>query len=307
MLLEITELSLFKIKTRDMSSKEKVEYMTEQIRTNGFGWFRSQSQVIADLGNDVVPVLLNYLQTDTSGSVRTFVLHALEKIADTSAVDEIYSIVMNSDTSETIGQSAIDALSAMKSRKAALRLIEISEKRKVDSYLIVRALGEVGDTVATPYLLKLSDTKDVTLRALLTTAFAKIQDPRSARFLRTCLSDTNIRVVINAALTLGKISDEKAIPKLKSLLKDGGRLVIQKRLPEYMVDTDSVITGSFPPVIFDDTLAVRNVATAAWFALEMMGVKETKPEPFEYYRSESFDLIDSPVVVDMFKKILVVE
>jgi len=256
-----TEVSLFKIRTKDLPLDEKIERMMKKVRATTGGLCPLEQEAIAELGSDVVPILCSYIENDTSDRVRMFALFTLGIVGDTSCIDPIYSLIIDPNETDDAKRVAIDALSQINTPETILRLLELLNHGRETSYFlqIILRLGQLQDTSSTLHLLKFANSSDAKVRSLLTYAFYKTQDPRSVDFLRSVLGDTNAITVIEAALTLGKIGDTNAIPIIKGLLND-------KRVIE---------VG--PPVEYDSGF-VYSVAIASWLALKQMNINAPKPD-----------------------------
>ncbi|HID31908.1 MAG TPA: HEAT repeat domain-containing protein, partial [bacterium (Candidatus Stahlbacteria)] len=129
-----------------------------------------------------------------------------------SAIDRLIKDPLNTEAVAEIKASGVSAIPVIETR---IFKTDVEVQR-----VLVRILGDIGDTSATETLLRLSNSESARLRADIAHTFGKIRDRRATGRLIELLSDVDDIPRGEAAWALGEIGDSSAIPALISLTND---------------------------------------------------------------------------------------
>lgn len=170
-------------------------YSPEVVRTL-LGAYKSDGSVevksaVADalkqLGSQATPSLVEYLnRQDVHVSVRVLVAKTLGAIRATNATDDLIEAL------QTEGHGLVEGAAA-------------------------RALGEIGDRRATSALIHLLTARG-TMSEAASEALGKLNDPQAIPALMAALSHDWLGTRVQAARSLGKLKDRRALAPLKKVL-----------------------------------------------------------------------------------------
>lgn len=149
---------------------------------------------------------------------KAYAAAALGYLKDDRAVEPLIEVLKDKD--KDVRQFAAQSLGIIADNKAFEPLLGLL---KDDNFEVrrrtVSALGHLGDKRAIPYLLKALKSKDKILCRRAIQAFESIGDTNVADFLVPYLKDKNNLVFQQAALTLGRFKDARALKNLIIMVK----------------------------------------------------------------------------------------
>ena len=136
-------------------------------------------------------------------------------------------VVLQDHNSSPLHCETIKSLGAIKDRRAVEPLLNILRDNKIQLYEeVVKALGQIGDQAVVKPLISMLWNKDgipfrcETIRALGSTKDKRVVEPLIdvlQQESRKPPSDTDMNIILEIVIALGKIKDERAITHLVSL------------------------------------------------------------------------------------------
>lgn len=181
------------------------------------------------IGSPAVPRLIMGLR-DERWRVRECAARALGRIGDNSAVESLIAVLRDRDGAvRTVAAEALGRLGDPRAIKGLIALFKDSSKLVRVSATI--ALTQIGDATVAPLMSGLKDENfQVRLHSVQAlggitsdypTGRSWLRDSRPVPSLIACLQDRDRAVREDAAIALGMIGDQSAVPALIESLKDG--------------------------------------------------------------------------------------
>ncbi len=160
-----------------VGDETSVKFLLKAIRDADW-WVRSRAaDALGKIGGPQVIGAALELVSDKDEEVRRTAIEILNQTQDERAVS--YLLEATKDSDWWVSERAIDALGSMASKKSVPRLIEMMKGNPKSIPTVVRALGKIGDAVATESVLKALDREESDIRVEAMSALVKLVDDRS--------------------------------------------------------------------------------------------------------------------------------
>lgn len=181
----------WRIRTKGMSLRQTVQVMLQAA--GGEGPPRAIVDVLSHFGDDAIPVLLEFLHNPPPCPQPEKAVHAI-----------------------------VAALGELRAKQAVQPLLDTlsSASNPVLRRVGVRALGQIGDPTALPFLIQAARSDDILLRLGAISAMGMLADPRAEPLLLELLTTApDARIRYAAAEALRTAGTASAIPVLEQRLQ----------------------------------------------------------------------------------------
>ena len=176
------------------------------------------------------------------------------------AVESLIAVLQDKNSSH-IHCEAVKALGAIKDKRAVEPLLNVlgDDKSKLREE-VVKAMGQIGDkTAVKPLISMLRDEKCIPFRCETIRALGATKDKRAVEPLidvlhqesRKSRLNTDMNVVLEIVIALGKIKDERAITHLTSLY-NGYTSYLNKKIKNALFTIDTVSSNFYLAILNSD-------------------------------------------------------
>lgn len=172
---------------------------------------------LGEIGPLATDALLEILHEEDKDETRSIAAKALGITKDPRAVQPL--IQLFDDWGYWTVKEAIHSLGVIGDPRAVEPLLSFLDEKGYYKSEIAQALGNIGDSHATPHLVKLLGDEDPYARIAAAQALGRINDPSAVGPLIAALKDTDRSVRSNAADALGEIGDERALGPLTEIME----------------------------------------------------------------------------------------
>jgi len=180
--------------------------------------------IVEEMGNfqetlAVEPLIAMLNKEDTHSFTRKEILDALGKIGDDRAVESLLTALKNKDIS--VRNKAAEAIGKIKGTDLSFDIIEaLYDSLRRGCLQAALVLASIGDTRATPHLIKSLKVSDDDDGCKIVEALGKLGDASVVMPMIKTLKRKNYMTRMFAFKTLGELKDDRAIEPFMEILKN---------------------------------------------------------------------------------------
>ncbi len=165
-----------------VGDESSVKFLLKAIRDDDW-WVRSRAaDALGKIGGPNVISAALALVSDKDEEIRRTAIEILNQTKDERAMQHL--LIATKDSDWWVSERAVDALGEMASKKAVPRLLEMLKSNPKSIPTVVRALGKIGDAIATESVMQQLDRTETDIRVEAMSALAKLADDRSVDTVR---------------------------------------------------------------------------------------------------------------------------
>ena len=165
-----------------VGDESSVKFLLKAIRDADW-WVRSRAaDALGKIGGPQVISAALELVSDKDDEVRRTAIEILNQTKDERALAHLIEATKDKDW--WVSERAVDALGEMGNRKAVPRLVEMLKTNPKSVPTVVRALGKIGDPVATTGVMGALDRSETDIRIEGMSALARLADDKSVDAVR---------------------------------------------------------------------------------------------------------------------------
>jgi len=188
-----------------VGDESSVKFLLKAIRDADW-WVRSRAaDALGKIGGPQVISAALELVADKDDEVRRTAIEILNQTKDERALAHLIEATRDNDW--WVSERAVDALGEMGNKKAVPRLVEMLKTNPKSVPTVVRALGKIGDPVATSGVMGALDRSETDIRIEGMSALARLADDKSVDAVRakilpfSTLTDQSLAGAAQRALT----------------------------------------------------------------------------------------------------------
>jgi len=194
------------------------------------------------------------------------------------SVEPLISVLQDHNSSH-LHRETIRALGAIKDKRAVEPFLNVLRDNKIQlREEVVKALGQIGDkTVVKPLISMLSNNEGIPFRCETIRALGATKDKRAVEPLIDVLQqeslkprlDTNMNILLEVVIALGKIKDARAITHLVSLY-NGYADYLNKKIRNALFTINTELSKFYLAILNSDENRLLEIDNGFDFAVEAL-------------------------------------
>ena len=209
------------VNSRKKQSKKSFVELLEDLQTSNSEKVRyNAARVLGEMGDvNAVEPLINVLKNDKNGSVRLYAARALGELGDCQATLPLIES-LREDRNVDVRVRAARALGRLGGEEVVEPLVTaLNDENPQVCITATDALIEIGDS-ATDALIESLHNEKINVRCDITRALGEIGNKKAVPYIIEMLKDEWVNVRIYAVTSLGKLSDKSSVPALIEVMQN---------------------------------------------------------------------------------------